>query len=128
MGCSIGHHFDFFFNESKCNLSVVFIHFVFRRFLQERKSIRKEIMACSTPSNICATCLTLPTEHKQKPGILLCIGCQKYFFSQHIVEHRQSLAELLNNEVINERNALKGKFSKLSDQYRLNMQENKYKK
>ncbi|CAF5023143.1 unnamed protein product, partial [Rotaria sp. Silwood1] len=68
-------------------------------------------MASTSPLKLCATCETVPAEQKPKSGILLCTGCQKYFCSQHTVQHRQYLTDLLENEVVNKRNALQEKFS-----------------
>ncbi|CAF0838684.1 unnamed protein product [Adineta steineri] len=73
-------------------------------------------MACASPPILCATCETLGSEKKPKPGILLCTGCQKHFCSQHIVQHRQDLTSLLENTVLNERNVLQEKISTFDKQ------------
>ncbi|CAF4064387.1 unnamed protein product, partial [Rotaria sp. Silwood1] len=68
-------------------------------------------MACDVLLNLCPTCETLGTQHKQKPGVLLCVGCQKHICVEHCVQHRQYLTDLFHNAVANERNALHEKFS-----------------
>ncbi|CAM4974274.1 unnamed protein product [Rotaria socialis] len=68
-------------------------------------------MACAAPLNRCATCETLGNEQKSKPGILLCMGCRKHFCSKHMIQHREHLADLLENGVVCERNALLEKIS-----------------
>ncbi|CAF0825026.1 unnamed protein product [Adineta steineri] len=73
-------------------------------------------MACASPPIICATCETLGSEVKSKPGILLCAGCQKHFCFQHIAQHRQDLTNLLENTVLNERNVLQEKISTCTEQ------------
>ncbi|CAF3866453.1 unnamed protein product, partial [Rotaria sp. Silwood1] len=73
-------------------------------------------MACASPPKHCATCETLSAEQKQKPGILLCVGCQKHFCSEHIIQHRQYLSDLFENEVVYNRNALTKKVLALGNQ------------
>jgi hypothetical protein len=50
-----------------------------------------QIMACAASPKLCATCETLNNEQKRQTGILLCIGCQKSFCSQHIIQHRRAV-------------------------------------
>jgi hypothetical protein len=72
-------------------------------------------MASVVSATPCAACEELAAEKRPKHGILLCIGCEKYFCSQHIVQHRQHLTDLLQNEVVNNRNILQEKISTLRE-------------
>lgn len=73
-------------------------------------------MACASPVNNCVTCIALSDQKKPKAGILLCIGCQAYFCSQHIIQHRQQLSEFLENEVVHTRNSLQEQLSTCLEQ------------
>ncbi|UJR11404.1 hypothetical protein I4U23_015584 [Adineta vaga] len=73
-------------------------------------------MASASLPNLCAICETIAEEQKPKVGILHCLGCQKYFCARHIADHRQYLTDLLENTVVNERNALQDKISTLYEQ------------
>ena len=74
-------------------------------------------MASASSSELCIMCQTHLGEQKSKPGILFCVGCQKYFCSQHIVQHRQHLADLFENVVMNKSNQLQQKISTFDEQH-----------
>lgn len=67
-------------------------------------------MANDSLPNLCAICETFSDQQKPKLGILLCQGCEKYFCSTHMIQHRRNLTDLLEIEVINQRNELQEKF------------------
>ncbi|CAM4830499.1 unnamed protein product [Rotaria magnacalcarata] len=97
----------FFSSSYLCN----YIRFTKKQRLIQTQTFILTNMACVAPLNLCATCETLGNEHKSKPGILLCMGCQKHFCSKHMIQHRENLADLLENGVVCERNALLEKIS-----------------
>src|SRR5689334_1954081 len=68
----------------------------------------------------CITC-------SKSGGILTCNGCERTFCGKHVIEHRQELANQLD-EIMQEHDLLRQELSRSSDEHFLLEQINKWEK